>query len=203
MKTTFLTIICLVYEKTVNADKVRSSKIEHRSIAKAANVNVVNHEFCSSCLSEEDKEGKENLKDVHTYAELKSDPRADLPSSFTICSSVMTTYNANGNQPHMFNMLGNDGNSWLAPIMSVDDKTSFYHWKMADVKLPPVFAHQWVRSCVAVNSESGLLQWVVDGTLVQNAIIDQVRGTKTSPVISQAKLFLELHRISEEKNGSL
>ena len=78
-------------------------------------------------------------------------------------------------------MLGKDGNCWLTLSLSlVDDKTTFYHQlttsaKYADVKLPPVFAHQWVRSCVAINSETGLLQWVVDGTLVENAIFAHVK----------------------------
>ena len=67
MKTILLTIVCLFYDKTVNADKVkvRSSKIVRRSSAKAANINVVNHEICFSCLSEEEKEWKANLEDVH------------------------------------------------------------------------------------------------------------------------------------------
>ena len=52
---------------------------------------VVNYEPC-----EEDYKGKGTLEEVHTYAELKNDPRDDLPSSFTICSSVMTTYGTSG-----------------------------------------------------------------------------------------------------------
>ena len=96
MKFTLLTIVLLVFI-TVNADTVKhtggSSKIEPQSIEKAANTSyVVNHEFCYSCLSEEENEEKESLEEVPTYAQLERDPLADLPSSFTICSSVMTTY---------------------------------------------------------------------------------------------------------------
>ena len=96
MKSTLLTIVLLVFV-TVKADTVKhtggSSKIEPQSIEKAANTSyVVNHEFCYSCLSEEENEEKESLEEVPTYAQLERDPRADLPSSFTICSSVMTTY---------------------------------------------------------------------------------------------------------------
>ena len=181
MKSIFLTIIFLAFDMTVETEKEKSasssSKIGHR-IAKTSTNHVVNHEFCLACLSEDEKKWKENLKDVHTYAELKEDHRADLPSSFTICSSVMTTY---GSKQILFNVLGNDGNSWLESFLTVDDKTSFMFWKSADVRLAPVFAHQWVRSCMAVNSETGFLQWVVDGTLVESNTIDRVRDTRNKP----------------------
>ena len=181
MKSIFLTIIFLAFDMTVETEKEKSasinSKIGHR-IAKTATNHVVNHEFCLACLSEDEKKWKENLKDVHTYAELKNDHRADLPSSFTICSSVMTTY---GSKQILFNVLGNDGNSWLESFLTVDDKTSFMFWKSADVRLAPVFAHQWVRSCMAVNSESGILQWVVDGTLVEDATVAHIEDTKNKP----------------------
>ena len=184
MKSTFLTIVVLVFDMTVSADEeTRISKIEHRSIAKASTTYVVKLEFCSSCLSEEENEWKETLGEVHTYAELKSDPLAHLPSSFTICSSVMTTY---GRLQTLFTLLGKDRNKWLASFLQVDDETSFY-WKWessgwwVDVKLPPVFAHQWVRSCMAVNSESGLFQWVVDGTLLEDTTVAHVEDTKYKP----------------------
>ena len=59
--------------------------------------------------------------------------------------------------------------------LQVDGKTSFFHSKVPNVKLPPVFAHQWVRTCIAVNSESNLLHWVVDGTLVDNSTAPRVK----------------------------
>ena len=100
--------------------ETRSSKIESASISKADKTYVVNHEFCSSCLSEEENENKETLEELHTYAELKNDPRADLPSSFTICSNVMTTY---GSEQTFFTLLGKDGNKWLTPFLMVADMT--------------------------------------------------------------------------------
>ena len=158
MKSTILIIAFLVFYMTVNADEVRrSSNVDLGGNDKAATTYVVNHEFCSSCISEEEENGwKETLEEVHTYAWLKRDPRADLPPSFTICSSVMTTY---GSEQTFFTLLGKDGNKWLSSFLKVaGDRTSFFHWKWADSELPPIFTHQWVRSCVAVNSESGLLQ---------------------------------------------
>ena len=127
------------------------------------------------------------MEEVHTYAELKRDPRADLPSSFTICSNVMTTY---GSEQTFFTLLGKDGNKWLTPFLMVADRTSFSYVKWAGVKLPPVFAHQWVRSCIAVNTESGLLQWVVDGALVENATVAQVKDSKNKPSDLTGKIVL-------------
>ena len=151
MKSTFLTKVFLVFGKIANANAGKNLE----KSAKAATTYVVNYEFCSSCLSEEENEWKETLEEVHTYAQLKKDPRADLPSAFTICSSVMTTYRR---RQMLFNLLGNDGNKWLGSAFQVvDDETSFYHGGWAKVKLPPVFAHQWVKSCMSVNSESGHL----------------------------------------------
>ena len=133
MKTAFLIIIFLVFDTTVNAG--RSSGIEPIIIAQAATTYVVNLEFCSSCLSEEDKKEKDTLGEVHTYAELQNDPRADLPSSFTICSSVMTTYRR---RQMLFNLLGNDGNKWLGSHLRVDDETYLFNGQWTDVRLPPV-----------------------------------------------------------------
>ena len=57
-----------------------------------ATLNVVNHVFCQSCLRDRVQEDQNTLKEIHTYAELKHDPHASLPSSFTICSTSMTPY---------------------------------------------------------------------------------------------------------------
>ena len=48
------------------------------------NTNVVSHAFCDSSLPAEEKMGKKTMEEVHTYAELKHDPRASLliPSPF-------------------------------------------------------------------------------------------------------------------------
>ena len=51
---------------------------------KTIRTNVVNHAYCEASLSAEDKMNKKTLEEVHTYAELKHDPRASLPDSFTI-----------------------------------------------------------------------------------------------------------------------
>ena len=61
---------------------------------------VIKHEFCQSCPW-----GASSLKDIHTYSELKYDPLASLPSSFTICVSILVT--TNNLRPSLFTLLGN------------------------------------------------------------------------------------------------
>ena len=130
MKSSFLSIIffVLVLETTVNAEKLKNSRNSSKDVKlnnAKSRTSVINHEFSQSFLSEEDVEEKVTLQEVHTYAELKKDPRADLPPSFTICSRVMSTY---GGQQIFFSILGENGNRWLGFYMSVKDKTtSFYH----------------------------------------------------------------------------
>ena len=77
---------------------------------------VVSLAFCDSSLSEEDKMSKEKLEEVHTYAELKHDPRASLPDSFTVCSTIMATNCPNYAWPAFFAILDNDRAQFLAPI---------------------------------------------------------------------------------------
>ena len=172
-----LSLVLLVF-KTFATDDVNATK-KHLDKAKGiaeAKTYTINYEFCLSCLTEEEKEGRDTLEEVHAYALLEKDPTGNLPPSFTICSSSMTTY---GSYQIMFSLLGKDGNSWLGTFLKVADKTSsFYHGKWSEVKLPPVFAHQWVRSCLSFDSELGRFQWVVDGILVEN---DTIAGFENKP----------------------
>ena len=154
---------------------------------------IINHEFCFSCLDEKDQERKQSLREVHSYAELQIDPPVPLPSSFTICSSVMTTYGTN-HYLMFFGLLGKDQNKWLSAALYVHKNvlstTLFYGIKNAEKKLPPIFPHQWVRSCMAINTESGLLQWVVDGALVENNIVDQIKDPMNRPTNLVGNLIL-------------
>ena len=193
MKPVFLILYHFISQKTNGLKSLGKSFINEEdgqtSSSNRASTYVINHEFCSSCLSEEDQRAtKGTLGEVHTYAQLENDPRASLPSSFTICSAVMTTY---GDSQRFFSLLGKDGNVWLeSQLFTNDGRTQFWHWKFADRFLPPVFAHQWVRGCTAVNTESGLLQWVVDGILVENSIFAQITDSSKIPTDLIGKIVL-------------
>ena len=114
---------------------------------------VINHESCMSCPGE-----FSSLKDVDTYSQLKYDPQASLPSSFTICVSVLvTTYNRD---PSLFTVLGNDGRPWIsARIQQFPNfvgKQFVYPSanKVAKIDTMRLFPNRWVRSCLALNQRS-------------------------------------------------
>ena len=150
----------------------KASSNERRTRA-VSQTDVVSLTFCESLLPVEDIISKKTLEEVHTYAELKHDPRASLPESFTVCSTIMTTGCQSYAWPTLFNILDNNRDQFLAPVLGVGDIESRrqigFRQRFTQVltgKVPPLFPNQWTRSCVAINTTSGLIQWVVEGTLV-------------------------------------
>ena len=113
---------------------------------------VINQEHCQSC-----PEYVSSLKDVHAYSVLKVDPRASLPSSFTICISVLvTTYNLNP----LFTLLGSDGQPWFSAEIdriglfggrSFYDRVASQFAKSDTIRM---FPNQWVRICSVFNTSA-------------------------------------------------
>ena len=95
----FYVLLCmLLLSAEANSNKFPSL----RRTRAVAQTDVVSLTFCESNLPVEDKMGKKTLEEVHTYAELKNDPRASLPDSFTVCSTIMIMeqiVNASGRDP--------------------------------------------------------------------------------------------------------
>ena len=83
-----------------------------------ANSYVVSHLFCESSLAREERIGQKTLEEVHTYSELKHDPRASLPDSFTVCSTIMTTGCQSSSWPTFFNILDDNRSQFLSPFHS-------------------------------------------------------------------------------------
>ena len=54
----------------------------------------------------------------------------------------------------------------------------------------PLFPNQWIRSCMAVNTTSGLIHWVVEGSLVLNQNFIEVKNSKSRPMNLSRKLIL-------------
>ena len=107
---------------------------------------VISHELCKSCPTV-----VSSLKDVPTYSELKYYPRASLPSSFTICLSVLVTTNSLN---PLFTLLGSDGQPWF----SAEIERIFWNFggrrfydrvasKFAKSDTIRMFPNQWVRIC--------------------------------------------------------
>ena len=148
---------------------------------------VINHE-CQSCPNP-----VSSLKDVHTYSELKYDHRASLPSSFTICVSVLVT--ADNLSPSLFSLAGKDGNPWFSasihqPRGEFVGKRFFYplanQW--GNINTMQVFPNQWARSCLSLNTLSGLVQWVARGEVVDNRTFPEI--TNNVPTDLSGKLGL-------------
>ena len=130
---------------------------------------------------------KKTLGDIQTLAILANDPHASLPSSFTICSTVMDVLSKKPNEQMFFNLLGNDGKQLLSAMMF---DVRLYATKVVSGKIPPVFPYQWVRSCMAINVTSTMIQWVVDGRLVENSTIDVLKNSSNMPTDLSGKIFL-------------
>ena len=169
----------------------------HRTRAVATKTNVVSLAFCESSLPPEDKASKKTLEEVHTYAELKHDPRASLPDSFTVCSTIMTTGCQSPAWLMVFNILDNNRDQLLAPHLHHGDIESRLNiWfgrrntKVLTGKVPSWFPNEWARSCIAVNTTSGLIHWVVEGTLVVANKFEDVKNPKHRPRDLSKKLLL-------------
>ena len=119
-------------------------------------IDVVNLSFCSLDLPAEDKWDKKTLEELHTYAELKHDPRADLPDAFSVCSTIMAT-DCKPQWSTFLNILINNSDQFLVPsifqgFVKSQIKLGFQetsHWLIG--KTPLLFPNQWTRSCIAVN----------------------------------------------------
>ena len=81
--------------RSLNVVQGNSNDIAQRRGTRATinrSTDVVNIAFCEADLPPGDKMGKKTLEEVHSYAELKDDPRASLPDSFTVCSDICLPY---------------------------------------------------------------------------------------------------------------
>ena len=134
------------------------------------------------------------LRDIRNYAELKHDPGASLPSSFTICVSVLVT--TENLDPFLFSLTRNDGRQWFSAAVrqlgNFVGKKFFYEGanQYAHLDTVPIFPNEWVRSCLALNTVSGLVQWVARGELVDNSTFAVIAESKDIPKDLTGKLIL-------------
>ena len=142
---------------------------------------------------------RRNLNDVHTLAELKRDPKANFSPVFTICSSAMTTDCPATYTRVLFNILDDNRKQLLVAKISVLDrdgsaatqyKLSYSRRGSRSKNFPPLFSHRWIRSCVAINTESGLIQWVVNGERVLEVESGEVTSLNLIPKNLTGKLIL-------------
>ena len=116
-------------------------------------------------------------------AVLSHDPLASLPSSFTICSTIMAPFIFQNDQLPFVYILGKDGNYVLRLSIKVSTTdngivTTYLweqQWKELEVggKEFHAFSHQWIKSCAAFKFKgtSGVYRVVADGVFVRNGTI--------------------------------
>ena len=188
----YLGIFCII----LLSAETRSSHIPLlKSTMDVPKTNVVSLTFCESA---ESKYSKETLEEVHTYAELKNDPRASLPESFTVCSTIMVAGCPSYGNFAFFNILDNNNDQFLVPVLShgsIESKAVVYfsdeHVSPFLIgKVPPLFPNQWTKSCIAVNITSGLVHWVVEGTLLLDKEFEEVKKSKDHPKNLSRRLIL-------------
>ena len=138
----------------------------------------------------------QSLDDVPSLAILENDLRGALPKSFTICSDIMSVFSTVPARLMFFNLLGRDGNQILPALMA---DIRFFTTKVASGQIPTVFPYQWVRSCMAIDSSTGMIQWVVNGNLVENSTIDILQGDKIPPNLS-GNVILGAYQTSSTKS---
>ena len=64
--------------------------------------------------------------------------------------------------------------------ISFGDTNSEIYKLKSNQSHPLVFPYQWVRSCLAVSTESDLVRWVVDGHLVEDIMVDSIRNASAN-----------------------
>ena len=150
---------------------VKAASLENENTDLRKTTNVVSH-----------------MTDI-SFAVLSHDPQANLPSSFTICSTIMAP-NIRTRVLVFFNILDEVANlsskSALSALIRITDTMEgpalTFNWEQQWKKLENngeefhAFSHQWIKSCAAYNLVSGLYQVVADGILVVNSTIPHPSG---------------------------
>ena len=190
----------------VNIGKASSKQTAlYRRTGAETYTDVVNNVFCESNPSIVG-EAEDNLEKVHSYAELRYDRGVSLPDSFTVCSTIMTTAcPAKGHDLVFFNILSDNRDQLMSPWVDhgsgieskagINFQDSYHHVNGA---VPPVFPNQWTRSCVAINAKTGLIHFVVEGTLVMTRNLDEVMDPRKLPKNLTKRLILGTSSYGED-----
>ena len=193
----FIVILALLpvcFGFTEAAQKTGSRQIRSADAAEG-NAQVVSTYYCHSCLQEDAKGLKGSYDLLPAYAVLSSDHTATFGPNFTICVSAS---NPGGHDQLHFTILGQDENVAIqaylkngietaTPII-IFGKDIVAHFPNTSV--PLVFLHQWVRSCISMSSQSGYVQWVIDGLVIENTTLEALKETENNiPKNLAGKLF--------------
>ena len=92
---------------------------------------------------------------------------------FTICLTIMTIAATKSLTSHFFSILDKGANNYLNAFLA-GLHSGLFNFK-AKGKISRVFPEQWLSSCLAVNTQSGLLQWVLEARLIANVSLEAIR----------------------------
>ena len=140
--------------------------------------------------------GKETS--IRDYVTLANDPKANLPDSFTICSSIYVKY-VTSTSDHFMEVYREDGGHWFTIVLGTDlrnldtmsekmiiwsalkgGEAKFAPWDVFEGPLVPIAPHSWHHICMGLDTGSGLLRIVVNGKEMVNMEKDYFRN-KISP----------------------
>ena len=127
--------------------------------------------------------GKEHL--IKDYVTLADDPKANIPDTFTICTSIHIKYRPGLKDVGIFEMLKEDGSHWFLLNYYVKSLEFFYmnpttgksgHESLSDTVIP-IIPHSWYHACMGLDTVSGLLRIVVNGIQVVNEEKEYFKNT--------------------------
>ena len=200
MRSVVIILFCLICFTLIEASrKIVNPKNEPIKHPKVASVEGI--DFCYGCLKGNEKGYKKNYKQLPVYAVLSSNHKASFGPSFTICMSVT---NPAGQEQSFFSILDQDENVTIQAYLmnDVERATLFLIFgtnvaHSPNISVPLVFPYQWVRSCLAMSSQSGHVQWVIDGRVVENTTLEALQEVSENiPKNLTGKLLLGANRFA-------
>ena len=149
-----------------------------------SSLSVLSTSFCYYCLPAEARGHQTSPELAPAYIKLVGPPTSDLPIDFTACSTTTTLPDDDGTLL-LLSLLDQSGENQLLTLnmysSSLEDRQSTFYIMFNDnahlslKSLPMFFPHQWVHSCLAIHGNTGRIQWVVDGHLVEDKQFDSWR----------------------------
>ena len=138
------------------------------------------------------------------YVTLANDPKANLPESFTVCSSLFIKFMLTKN--NFIEILKEDGTHWfqmdlehLRDFSTLTERiTLIYHNPISGKEevmkfwdnVVPITPHAWYHICLGLDTVSGLLRIVINGFEIVNEEKDFFKNTSSIKPTSVAGKFL-------------
>ena len=135
------------------------------------------------------------------YAALAYDAKMDLPSSFTICSSIHLNFMTS--TVFFYQLYQDDGNPWFnLEIKSQRDLSRFqeqveiiYHKELSNIKPTPtpvpIMPNSWYHGCTALDTVTGHMLVVVNGHIIIDQVIEEfINSVNQKPKSLEGRLTL-------------